>query len=362
MRYPLTFILGTGRCGSTMMSRLLTRHENVLSLSEFFTSLGQPIGPPAGAAGPLDGPAFWRLLATPNPRSNFLMKKGAPGPDVSYRQVGGRFPIGEVPAISMVTLASLPGDPDALFDRLAAEVPTWPADTPAAQYRRLFEWLCAQLGRSVVVERSGGSVQLVPRLRQWFPEARYVHLYRNGPDCALSMSRHLGFRFAPILHRLRRHLGEDPYTDPYAEPAAATLAKLPAELRPFLPHALEVEAIRQFRIPLAEFGKIWSIQTTAAVPELAKLPAGSLLNLSYDRLLGDPERELRAFAEFSALPDAEAWARKVAQDVDPSRHGGTASLPADARAVLERACEPGMDALRTLPGVDLPEDYRRFSE
>lgn len=348
MRYPLTFVLGTGRCGSTMMSRLLAEHESVLSLSEFFTSLG----PAVAATAPVDGPAFWRLLATPNPRSNFLMKNGAPGPDVNYRQVGGRFPIGEVPAISMVTLASLPGDPDALFDGLAAEVPSWPTDTPAAQYRRLFEWLCTRLGRTVVVERSGGSVQLLPRLRQWFPEARYVHLYRNGPDCALSMSRHLGFRFASILHRLQRHLGEDPYADPYAEPSAAKLAALPAELRPFMPHALRVEAIRGFQIPLTEFGKIWSIQTTTAVPQLATLPAGTLLNLSYDRLLADPERELRAFAAFSALPDGAAWARTAARTVDPSRRGSTAGLSADARAGLERACAPGTDALRELVDID----------
>src|SRR5580658_3590333 len=33
---PLTIVLGTGRCGSTMLSHLLAMHPEVLSMSEFW--------------------------------------------------------------------------------------------------------------------------------------------------------------------------------------------------------------------------------------------------------------------------------------------------------------------------------------
>jgi hypothetical protein len=36
---PPVFIVGTGRCGSTMMSNVVRLHPRLLSLSEFFTSL-----------------------------------------------------------------------------------------------------------------------------------------------------------------------------------------------------------------------------------------------------------------------------------------------------------------------------------
>ncbi len=35
----LTFVVGTGRCGSTLLSRLLREHRDVLSMSEFFSTL-----------------------------------------------------------------------------------------------------------------------------------------------------------------------------------------------------------------------------------------------------------------------------------------------------------------------------------
>jgi hypothetical protein len=35
----LTFVVGTGRCGSTMLSAMLREHPDVLSMSEFFGTL-----------------------------------------------------------------------------------------------------------------------------------------------------------------------------------------------------------------------------------------------------------------------------------------------------------------------------------
>ena len=45
----------------------------------------------------------------------------------------------------------------------------------------------------------------VPRLRRLFPEARVVHVYRDGRDTALSMSRHPAFQVTlATLDKLQR--------------------------------------------------------------------------------------------------------------------------------------------------------------
>jgi putative sulfotransferase len=57
------FIVGTGRCGSTMLSEFLQEHDSVLSLSEFFcfaTDLGGRIAY-CFPSGVLDGSQLWQV-------------------------------------------------------------------------------------------------------------------------------------------------------------------------------------------------------------------------------------------------------------------------------------------------------------
>ncbi|EKX63388.1 sulfotransferase [Streptomyces ipomoeae] len=41
----LTFVIGTGRSGSTALSRILNAHPDVLSLNEFMASVGTSPSP-----------------------------------------------------------------------------------------------------------------------------------------------------------------------------------------------------------------------------------------------------------------------------------------------------------------------------
>jgi len=69
---PPVFIVGTGRCGSTMMSSVVRLHPRLLSLSEFFTSL-------AGRAFTLrepDGERFWKMLTTLSPIAGKMLAMG----------------------------------------------------------------------------------------------------------------------------------------------------------------------------------------------------------------------------------------------------------------------------------------------
>jgi hypothetical protein len=112
--FPLTIVIGTGRCGSTMLSRMLQMHPQVLSLSEFWNVfLGPEVHFPVHE---MNGEEFWQQIAMPNSDNDGLDLVGM------YPAGRGRFdPAVGVPSICRV-LATLTDDPHALYDRLAATV------------------------------------------------------------------------------------------------------------------------------------------------------------------------------------------------------------------------------------------------
>ncbi|MFB8119574.1 hypothetical protein ACFQ6U_23570 [Streptomyces sp. NPDC056465] len=338
---PLTMVLGTGRCGSTMLSDLVNEHPGVLSLSEFFACLD----PGAFPDGALDGPAFWKLLGTPRLKPNVLMTRGVTVPEYRYPIGSGRYAAGEVPAISLMTLPPLTVDPDGLYDRIRAEVVGWPPAPVSRHYARLFSWWAETSGRNVVVERSGASLRFLPELLTHFPEARFVHMYRDGPDAALSMSRHPLFRLGVLIGDMRAELGVDPYRSP--DPRHTEL--LPERLRPFAPGSLDAAALAGTDIPLVRFGDMWS-RATGALRHLAGLPAERLLHLSYDDVMNDPEPQLAAFGRFAGLAEPEEWAARVAGKVDGKRAGAAARLSARQAEELRLACAPGTRRLTELVG------------
>ncbi|MFG1842818.1 sulfotransferase family protein [Micromonospora sp. NPDC049175] len=341
----VTFIVGSGRCGSTLMSRLLRRHPAVLSVSEFFAAL--TVRRDAIPLAPLDGAAFWEMLSANDPYLDAMVRDGLRAPELTYPYESGRFgPAAGVPMISHMTLPMLSDDPDRLFDELAAEVPAWPLRPAGEQYSAFFELMARRLGRPVVVERSGASLSLVPDLLAHFPGARFVHIHRNGPDCAESMSRHIGFRLTALARHAARLAG-------VASPAQLnpeTMKRVPAELVDLLVPPFDPSAFRDYRIPVEVFGEMWSEMITEGCTALAAVPAERQAELSFEALLADPDEELTRVAAFLGVDADPAWLADARGEIDPSRIHGAAGLDPAAGEALRAACEPGERSLRTLVG------------
>ena len=342
----LTFVVGTGRCGSTMLSRLLREHPDVLSMSEFFSTLriAAASGPSRFPANEMDGTQLWRLLASPFPMLDAMISDGLRTSEMLYPD-GGRFaPATGIPLVSHYILPMLGADPDWLFDALAAEVPRWPARPAAAQYQELFAFLARLLSRPVVVERSASSLPMIPLLHAQFPAARFVHLHRDGPDCALSMSRHPAFRREILaigaVRATRTKL-----------PAGSTLQQvndaLPERFRGLICPPYDARKLRDFPIPVEVFGRDrWSPMICAGVAALAQVPTTAWTSLRYEDLLADPMPNLARLAEFIGISAPRDWLDLAARTVDPTRTGtAVAELDADALARLQAACEPGTRAL-----------------
>ncbi|MEO3751234.1 sulfotransferase [Streptomyces sp. B6B3] len=332
---PLTFVVGTGRSGSTTLSRIVNLHPDVLSLNELCASLVDPDR--ALPAEPMTGGDFWRLLAEPNPFFDAMIRGGAPLPEFLDPRPG-------LAAVRLMVLPHLTDDPARLQEELARVVPKWPSRPAAEHFLALFDTLRLRFDRRVVVERSGYSLHWVPRLRACFPEARFVHLHRDGPDCALSMSRHVGYRTIALVHEVMAVAGVGRLADITPEHVAA----LPLDLAAIFSSSFDPVLIRDAALPVHRYAELWSKLVVEGVDHLAAVPAAARTSLSYEALLAEPDRELTRLAEFVGVTADPGWLAAARGLLDPARaHPAARALTPTDYAAVEAACAPGTQALTT---------------
>lgn len=338
------FIVGTGRCGSTMLSELVRAHPQLASLSEVFTMLTDLGGRISECfpAEPLDGPALWRVLGAAPPKLSAMLRYDVAMDEVLFRPApGARFGVAQgVPALLQTALPHLFDAPEAVFEQLERFVLARPRAAVGEHYRETFAWLAARLGRERWVERSGGSLRIVGRLAACFPGARFVHIVRDGRNCAMSMSRHLGFRMALIVIQLTEILGVDPW-----ESSDRTHERdVPDELVPFLPERFDREAFLRYEVAPPLCGHYWSGEIMAGLAELAALAPARVLTLRYEDFGHAPHASIARLFEFLGVGAPAAWVDRAAGIVRPARSRWTELSPREQRS-LHAACEPGFAAL-----------------
>lgn len=340
------FVVGTGRCGSTLLSSLLRMHPQIASISEFFpfvTDLGTRVAP-AFPPGDVTAAQLWDLLATCRPRQTQMLRLDVAMPEVLYPWRSGhhRFDAASgVPPVAQVTLPHLSGDPDGLFDRLRAAVAELSPAPIGVQYRRVFDWFAAQQGARGWAERSGGSLRIAHRLLEHFPAARLVHIVRDGRDTAVSMSEHTGFRMVFTSVQMMETLGVDPFeTDarPFEDDLDDDLAAL-------LPERCTREAFLAYTTPPPLCGHYWSGEILEGLAAIGHLAEDRLLTLRYEDFLAAPRETVRRLGAFvrEGEPDA-AWVEAAAASIRPPRSSWRRLAP-KLRSKLEHACAPGFQAL-----------------
>jgi putative sulfotransferase len=301
-RLPPCFVISTGRCGSTFASDILVRHPRVLSISEFFWATEPQVFPD----GEVSGSAFAEKLSRRDPLVTAALRSRAETPEFRYPvdDLGRRFDReGGVPMVAAITLPHLADDPDELYDEVIAFAHARPPSAIGAHYAALFDWLRERFDRDLWVERTGGSLQFVAQLVASVPDAVFIHLYRDGRETAISMSKRENFRLMFAGVEMQRLTGVDPYTMPNApEPTG-----LPYPLSHLLPSTFDVQALRDLDVPLERFGLHWSSAILRGLRQLRAIDPDRLLSVSYEDLVTEPARVVHGLAAFLGIDAPAEW-------------------------------------------------------
>ena len=321
-----------------MLSNMVRMHPDILSVSEFFTSLTSK----AFRGSSMTGEAVFRRLNTLSPPSRALLGNGLfideflyrLGPDARYRA-------DEVPPVVCATLPHMSDDPERLWDHLSAALRSRGKDSLAAHYRFVFEWLANHFGKRAWIERSGASLLFVPVLDRLFPGARFVHVFRDGRDTAMSMHRHHFFRLRIQAADLLSMVGLDPFHP------ANWLGTSP--WMPFFERwrfrFFSADRYRRSRVRLKSAGWFWSGMIERGTNYLEALPGDRVLAMRFESILESPKEEMSRFIDFVGAGFADAcWLEEISA-LPRRKPPAWTRLSPEQHARLAAACAPGQKIL-----------------
>ena len=332
------FIIGTGRCGSTLLSKMLDCSPEMTSIFEFFNGLP---GDRRFSPQPMTAEELWEVVTAPHPFVTEVLRRGYEVEEVAYPfdQVGARFSRQDtLPWILVATLPRMSEDPDRFFDETRSFVMAQPTQSPTEHYRDLFAWFAARNSATMWNERSGSGIDSAEELAAAFPEGRFLHIHRDGTEAALSMREHAAFRLAvTLVYDL----------DPDLDLVAALSSDSPA------PTSADAFSRALARRPPAEhFGRFWSDQLAAGYRALRWLRPEQYMEISFEDLVGSPGETLGEISKFFAMdPDLGNWRREAAglvRGFPPSR---VPALSGPERVALEEVCRTGNLLLGREPSV-----------
>jgi len=324
------FIVGTGRCGSTLLSKMMGRHPRVASIFEYFNGIdgGRRFQP-----APMSGADYRDMICACHPFLHMVLVRDYPVPEVVYPVDAPDARIGrhdEMPWILGTTIPQLTREPDALYDETRAFLARQP-ELPAPEHaRQLFDWWTRRLGREVWIERSGAAIDYMGELDRAFEDARFVHIHRQGEEAALSMREHHAFRLAIML----------------ANDLPAGTGRSADDLRAAVPDDDHIGRLLASRPPPEPFGQWWSGQVANGVSARERIDADRYHEVRFEDLLERPRDVLAEVADFLALPRPEGdWYEDGAALVRSAPPPRLPDLDPDERAALVAACAPGNAAL-----------------
>lgn len=271
------FVVGSGRCGSSLMQEVLARHPSV----GFISNLDDRIGIPAGGR-------YNNLLYRHVPPARTQKGRLRYAPSEAYRVI----------AREVSPLVASPGRP-----LLAADATPW----LAARFERFFATRADAQRRPVFVHKFTGWPR-VGFIDAVLPDVRFINVVRDGRAVASSLVQ------MPWWHD---------------HESVGTLGLLP-------PDDLVAweESGRSF-VLLA--GLVWKAVVDAHERARGEVDAARWLDIRYEDVLADPRSAFARMLTFAGLEWDQRFERQFERQAITSgrRHAFASDLPAQQLALLE---------------------------
>lgn len=330
------FVVGTGRCGSTLLSKMLACNPRVLSLFEFFSGIDQFF---RFRTDPVSGDELAQRLQEDHPMMTACLKRGYEVPEVAYPfdDPAARYgPADPIPWTLAIAVARVTDEPDAVFDEMLEKARSQPVQSLDQHYPQLLAWLAERLDRAFWIERSGSSMDYTRSLKDFFPSARFVHLYRDGHETALSMREYSVLRLAvPVMNGL---LGPVDYSHE---------GLVEFEKR----NAKAIDETLASRPPAELYGAYWNQHIESGLAALAEVDPDDVMHVCFEALVTEPRIHMRRIADFFEIPDESGWldrACALVRGLPPTRFD---QLDPGEQERLATACLPARTLLDALPAA-----------
>jgi putative sulfotransferase len=316
---------------------MLAENQSMLMLFEFFAGLDITR---RFSTEPLAGKEFAALLSQDSPAVTMVTRRGYEIAEVVYPyDADSRYQRKQaIPWILAAALARMSDDPDALFDETIAFASRLPRQHLSSHYRQLFDWLSQRRGRDLWIEKSGSSIEYLDSLHVFYPDARFLHLHRNGLEAALSMREHHVYR---LWVSLMFGSGEE------VRIANAELGEFDVETRPETTEA--ITQLLDSQPPVEYFGRYWTDLIARGFRGLGRLNADQYLEVRFEDLVAKPREVLRAIRDFFELDAGQGeWIDRAAalvRGIPPTRFE---KLSAREQERLSDACRVGQQLLGQL--------------
>lgn len=177
-----------------------------------------------------------------------------------------------------------------------------------AYLHQVVRTLCRSSAKPRFVNKSPSNSLRVDFLDAAFPDARFIHILRDGRPAAVS-----GY-----------------------------LAVTGGRIRPV---RLSAEDLARQLSPLELAGLSWQRCVETARSKLAELPPERWLEIRYEDMLDDPQRQFRRALELLGLPFDEGMVEQMSAGIRNSADKWRSQIDAEQRRALEAVIGPTMQAL-----------------